>query len=104
MPTPNSDLVQYIIGRAQAYGDVTPMKLQKILYYVKAWSLVDGHPLVHADFEKWDYGPVNRQLWKQFNGSAPIPPKSGAGLLWVHSRSVETKTKKSCKVRPWRVP
>ena len=25
-------------------------------------------------------------------------------LPWVHSRSVETETKKSCKARPWRVP
>lgn len=74
----DSNLVQYAIGKAQTYGDVTPMKLQKLLYYVKVWSLVDGHPLVQADFKKWEYGPVNPSLWKHFRkyGDAPIPLQS----------------------------
>lgn len=71
----DSNLVPYVIGKAQTYGDVTPMKLQKLLYYVKVWSLVDGHPLVQADFKKWEYGPVNPDLWRRFQeyGDAPIP-------------------------------
>ncbi len=74
MSDPNFRLARYIIGKAQAYGDVTPMKLQKLLYYVKAWSLVDGHPLVQADFKRWDYGPVHPPLWEHFRayGDAPI--------------------------------
>ena len=36
-------LAQYLVNRfGNIPGGVTPMKLQKLLYYVKAWSLVDG--------------------------------------------------------------
>lgn len=80
MLSSDSSLIQYVIGRAQTYGDVTPMKLQKLLYYVKVWSLVDEHPLVQADFKKWEYGPVNPSLWRHFQtyGDAPIPPEDAA--------------------------
>ena len=55
--------------------DITPMKLQKLAFYSKAWTLVAGHSFVEASFEKWDYGPVNPELYQNYKkyGSAAIP-------------------------------
>lgn len=53
-------LAPYIIAKAYAAGDgITNKKLQKLLYYVKAWGLVyftDG--IIDDDFEAWAHGPV----------------------------------------------
>lgn len=59
------DLAPYIIARAYAAGDgITNKKLQKLLYYVKAWGLVyfaDG--VVDDDFEAWVHGPVCPEVY-----------------------------------------
>ncbi|MCI5167739.1 MAG: DUF4065 domain-containing protein [Candidatus Electrothrix sp. GM3_4] len=61
--------------------DISPMKLQKLTYYAKVWSLVAGYPCINAQFERWDYGPVNRTLYFSYKKFArekitsPIPPE-----------------------------
>ena len=70
-------LAQYIVNQfGHVPGGVTPLKLQKLLYYVKAWSLVDGSDLVDGDFVKMTHGPVNWDVYHRYkeNGSAPIQP------------------------------
>jgi len=55
--------------------NITPMKLQKLAYYAKVWSLVAGSPCTDALFERWEYGPVNRPIffsYKEFS-KQPIP-------------------------------
>ncbi len=55
--------------------NITPMKLQKLAYYVKVWSLVAGRSCSGVPFERWEYGPVNRCIfrsYKQFS-KQPIP-------------------------------
>lgn len=51
------------------------MKLQKLAYYAKVWTLVAGEPWVNVSFEKWTYGPVNYNIYKTYQqyGSSPIP-------------------------------
>lgn len=40
-------------------GGVTPMKMQKLLYFAQAWRYnLYKTPLFEDDFYKWDYGPV----------------------------------------------
>ena len=59
--------------------DITPMKLQKLAFYAKAWTLVSKQPFIHASFEKWDYGPVNQDIYyayKQY-GASIIPTITG---------------------------
>lgn len=65
-------LATYILA---TYGSVSPMKLQKLTYYVKVWSLVGKRPLVDAPFNKWAYGPVNPKLYHAYkaHGAKPIP-------------------------------
>lgn len=68
-------LAQYIVNRCQRYGTVSPLKAQKLLYYVKAWGHVAGQLLVPGGFEKWDHGPVNRDVYHAYKqyGEEPIP-------------------------------
>ena len=56
-------------------GGITPMKLQKLLYYVFAWSLVAKTKFLDAKFEKWDFGPVNPEVYYHFTsiGKNSIP-------------------------------
>jgi uncharacterized phage-associated protein len=56
-------LAYYILNN---FKNVSPMKLQKLLYYVKAWSMVGKNPIVHEPFKKWQYGPVNDEVYQKF--------------------------------------
>ncbi|MDO6575142.1 Panacea domain-containing protein, partial [Staphylococcus pasteuri_A] len=45
------------------------MKLQKLVYYSQAWSLVwDEEELFSEDFEAWANGPVLRTVYEQHRG------------------------------------
>ncbi|HHX2510968.1 TPA: Panacea domain-containing protein [Neisseria subflava] len=47
----------------------TPMKLQKLCYYSQALSLgSSGKELFEDEFEAWQHGPVNRDLYQQYKG------------------------------------
>lgn len=63
------DVAKYLIAKTQNAGDlITNKKLQKILYYVKAWGLVyfeDG--VIDDPFEAWVHGPVCRSVYSTFN-------------------------------------
>lgn len=51
----------------EAASDITPMKLQKLLYYCQGYSLgLTGRPLFHDDIEAWQYGPVVRIVYKEY--------------------------------------
>ena len=59
----------------QATISVSPMKLQKLLYYCHAdFLIVTGSPLLQQEFEAWEYGPVIPSLFHEFkaHGSEPI--------------------------------
>ena len=80
MPNKNDILTiaQYLVCRYP--GELTPMKLQKLLYYVKCWSLVAGQPLIDEPFEAWSYGPVNPDVYHRYkvHGNQPIPALGAA--------------------------
>jgi uncharacterized phage-associated protein len=60
------DVAAYIIHRLHS---VDAMKLQKLLYYAQAWTLVwDGKPLFSAKIEAWANGPVVREVFKAYQG------------------------------------
>ena len=67
------DVAAYILARK---GPMSAMKLQKLVYYSQAWSLVwDDAPLFGERIEAWASGPVCPHLWDhhrgQFELSAP---------------------------------
>lgn len=60
------DVASYILERQ---GGMTTMKLQKLIYYSQAWSLVwDGEPLFENEIEAWVNGPVVREIYNAHAG------------------------------------
>jgi len=50
-------------------GDITHMKLQKLVYYSQAWSLVwDEKPLFNEPIQAWANGPVAPFLYSKLRG------------------------------------
>lgn len=60
------DVAAYILRER---GPMTAMKLQKLVYYAQAWSLVwDDEPLFPERIEAWANGPVVRELYELHRG------------------------------------
>jgi uncharacterized phage-associated protein len=60
------DVAQYIVDRQ---GPTDAMKLQKLVYYCQAWSMVwIGRPLFIERIEAWRDGPVVRELFAAHKG------------------------------------
>lgn len=65
-----SDVAKWFLSQES----MTPKKLQKMLYYAKAWSLVffnddEAHldnSIFPEDFEAWVHGPVNWDIYQQY--------------------------------------
>jgi uncharacterized phage-associated protein len=64
------DVAAYILDKQ---GEMTTMKLQKLLYYSQAWSLVwDETPLFENNIEAWANGPVVREVYEAHRGRFKI--------------------------------
>ena len=60
------DVAKYILDK---YGEMSAMKLQKLVFYSQAMSLVwDDVPLFNEEFEAWAKGPVCRELFNAHKG------------------------------------
>lgn len=92
-------VAEYIIAKYNDVGDlVTNKKLQKILYYVKAWGLVyfdDG--VIDDSFEAWVHGPVCRSVYQEYKsfGYNPLTidyGKSGTAAFIRDFKGINGKT------------
>lgn len=64
------DVAKYILEKQ---GDMSAMKLQKLVYYSQAWSLVwDDAPLFQNNFEAWANGPVSPDLYAIHRGQYSV--------------------------------
>jgi uncharacterized phage-associated protein len=60
------DVAAYILKSA---GEMSAMKLQKLVYYCQAWALVwIDRPLFDEEIEAWVNGPVVRSLYARHRG------------------------------------
>lgn len=60
------DVAAYILEKQ---GEMTTLKLQKLVHYAQAWSLVwDEKPLYGEKIEAWSNGPVVRDLFEYHRG------------------------------------
>ena len=67
------DVAQYIRDKL---GQISTIKLEKLVYYCKAWSLVwDEDPLFHEQIQAWANGPVVPELYKAHKGYFFCPSK-----------------------------
>jgi len=60
------DVASYIL---HSLKHISTMKLQKLVYYCQAWSLVwDEKPMFPESIQAWANGPVVRELFYQLKG------------------------------------
>ena len=84
------DVANYIL---QKTGQVTSMKLQKLVYYSQAWSLAwDDEPLFCEDFQAWANGPVCPELFKAHKGHFRLPSDFFASVADSKLSQVQTDT------------
>lgn len=65
-------------------ADLTPMKLQKLLYFAQGWHLEHYRvPLIDDFFARWTYGPVIPSLYHDFKeyGAGQIADYGGHIVL-----------------------
>ncbi len=63
------DVASYILGKQPKKESLTAWKLQKLVYYCQAWSLVwDEQPLFKEKILAWANGPVVKELYNQHKG------------------------------------
>jgi uncharacterized phage-associated protein len=64
------DVAAYILERQ---SPISAMKLQKLVYYSQAWSLVwDDRLLFQEPIEAWANGPVVRELYDSHRGQFTV--------------------------------
>lgn len=72
VPYPPSAVANFFLAKS---GEITQMKLHKLLYYAQGWYLaVVGKPLLNETITAWKHGPVVPSLYydlKKF-GARPI--------------------------------
>lgn len=83
--------------------DVTPLKLQKLVYFVyKAYLKKTGRELFSEPFETWTHGPVAPSIYVEFNSYGDRPIKSFAsdsqGRCYIVT---ETGCFKECLDKVW---
>ena len=92
---PNA-VANYIVDFAnQNSKPLTNLKLQKVLYFLQAAFLVDHNlTLMDIEFSRWQYGPVSRDVYYNFNdrGALQIREKTSVLNMENFSFSVPTLT------------
>jgi uncharacterized phage-associated protein len=80
MPYDAKAIANYFLDLAEAKGEsLTPMKLQKLVYYAHGWHLaLTDRPLLNEVIQAWSFGPVVRTLYNEFRefGSGPITDRA----------------------------
>jgi uncharacterized phage-associated protein len=80
------DVAAYIL---EQMGPVSAMKLQKLVYYAQAWSLVwEDRPLFRERVEAWAHGPVVPELYHEHRGQFDVRgwPRGDAARLCAADR------------------
>lgn len=81
------NIVKYILEKE---GEMTAMKLHKLLYYCQAWSLVwDERPLFAQEIQAWANGPVVPIVYQQHKGQFKVAPKDP----WAQKGDIRRLTK-----------
>ncbi len=72
------DVAQYILEKLNT--EITTIKLQKLVYYCQAWSLVwTEKPLFNEEIQAWANGPVVPALYAKHQGLFKIGPLNNLG-------------------------
>ncbi len=76
-------VANYFIDISKSYKKyISPMKLQKLIYYAHGWHLaITGEPLINEYVEIRNYGPVIQSIYSFFAGYGNGPIKKRAWIL-----------------------
>ncbi len=84
------DIATYIL---QQRGEMSAMKLQKLIYYSQAWSLVwDDAPLFPEQIEAWANGPVVPALYERHRGLFQVSARTFAAVSCTEPSTEQTDT------------
>ncbi|MFC2009753.1 Panacea domain-containing protein [Chloroflexota bacterium] len=82
------DVAKYILSK---HGPMTTMKLQKLVYYCQAWSVVwDSKPIFKEKIESWASGPVVRKLYEKHRGKYKVSTLRSGDINKLKSEEIET--------------
>src|SRR6266849_90529 len=89
-------IANFVLDLADERGQsVSNLSINKIVFFLHAYFLAQfGRPLISAKIEAWDYGPVFRELYREFKsfGDKPI-----AGL--AHKINAESGCREICTLQ-----
>jgi uncharacterized phage-associated protein len=75
-------------------GEMTAMKLQKLVYYSQAWSLVwDDQPLFQEEIRAWANGPVVPALYDKHRGAFKVSKWTSGNPAALSPAQLETVVK-----------
>jgi uncharacterized phage-associated protein len=82
------DVAKYVLMKQ---GTMTTMKLQKLVYYSQAWSLVwDEQPIFTEEIQAWASGPVVRELYDVHRGRFEIDSLAKGSINSLNAKEKET--------------
>lgn len=82
------DVAQYILEKQ---GEMTAMKLQKLVYYAQAWHTVwADDALFSSKIEAWKDGPVCPDLWKNHASAFRVSKLSKGNAETLTKREKKT--------------
>jgi uncharacterized phage-associated protein len=90
-------------------GDLTNLKLQKLLYYAQGVHLaMHGAPLFSDAIEAWQHGPVCPAVYRKYRdcGKQPIPGPTEFDINGVPTQGREVLNEVHCvygQFSPWRL-
>jgi uncharacterized phage-associated protein len=76
VPMTSAALVaDYLVLKARNEGwQLTNKRLQKLLYYIQAWSLaLNGQPVFRDTIEAWIHGPAIRSVYEEYKSFVANP-------------------------------
>lgn len=87
MPYPATAIAnEFIVLAAERGIPLTPLKLQKLVYFAHGWCLaLTDKPLISNPVEAWQYGPVIPSIYHEFKscGNNPIVSPASSGFHHV---------------------
>lgn len=89
------NVAEYFLYKASLEEEaelITPLKLQKLLYYAQGFFLaIYSKPLFHERVEKWKHGPVVPEVYHLYkeNGGNAIPSPLKIDLTIFDDKTIE---------------
>lgn len=93
MPHDARAIANLILDIAAERGiSLTPLSLQKILYFCQGWWLARyDKPLIAQSFQAWQYGPVIKVVYDAFKHLGAQPIETRAEYMDFAAGSISTK-------------